>query len=405
MLDKTATIVLWVAVALIAYHHVIYPLGLRLLAQWVRRHRAVRAERKAPERLPTVEIVIPAHNEAGYIERKIESLAAIDYPAHLLRITIALDGCTDGTVALAKDAVRRFDTRGTIRLVEYTANVGKIAVLNRQIEAVRSDIVALSDASALTEPDILRKAAAHFADADVGVVFPTYRLVEAGSEGERQYVAYQTRLKADESAIAAPMGGHGALYLFRRRLWEPMPADTINDDFILPMRIIANGHRGIYDTSMAALELETTMPGQEFARRVRIGAGNTQQALRLIKLASPRNGLAALLFLSGKGSRPLMPFLFVVAGAATLALAMGGSGFYKAMLAAECVALAGGFMGIALRKAAPKPLAALGYLVEGYAASMIGSFKYLAGMRLGRWQPQAQRDVVLITHEPSSRVL
>ncbi|MBS0241482.1 MAG: glycosyltransferase family 2 protein [Proteobacteria bacterium] len=404
MLEPIGLSLLSVSVFLILYHHVLYPFGLKAIACRIREHRSKSARRPLPTRLPSVEIVVPAHNEIAYIERKIENLAAIDYPAHLLRVTIALDGCTDGTVEAAKRAVETFDTQGFISLVEYTANVGKIEVLNRQIAQASGDIVTLSDASALFEPNLLLRAVTHFDDPAVGVVFPTYRLLQAGSEGERQYVAYQTQLKADESTIAAPMGGHGALYLFRRHLWQPMPADTINDDFILPMRIIADGHRGIYDTSLAAIELETTAPAQEFSRRVRIGAGNTQQALRLAKLAYPRNGLTALLFLSGKGSRPLMPLLFIVAGLATAALAYAGAWPYRVLLGLEIAALVAGVAGILLRRRAPKPLAALGYLVEGYAASLIGSIKYLSGVRIGRWQPRIEQDVQLITHKRPARV-
>ena len=62
---------------------------------------ALAAARTAP--WPSVAIVIPAHNEARVIAELIASLRAIDYPR--LRVTLALDRCTDGTPDLARTPV------------------------------------------------------------------------------------------------------------------------------------------------------------------------------------------------------------------------------------------------------------------------------------------------------------
>lgn len=411
MLTDQLLVVLFVlSVAVVAYHHVGYPMILRRLADAHRRHSSPADEpreelgRAASHDLrldvPTLTLIVPAHNEANVIAQKIANLAAIDYPRNRLSIVIALDGCTDETKVLAEAAIARAGRDIDIRLVEYKTNRGKIPVLNELIAASDADVVALSDASALINADAALRAARHFADSRVGVVCGTYRLTEAGSEGERRYWELQTRIKQDEAELAAPMGAHGALYFFRRALWQPLPEDTINDDFILPMEIVANGHRGIYDTAIVATELETTKVAQEFRRRVRIGAGNMQQLVRLGRLADPRTGELAFVFVSGKGMRPIVPFLMLLAVLSTAFLAIRGEHvFFQLALAGELALFALALASIALRSPhMPKPIAWLGYLVEGHAASALGALTFLSGLRNQPWKPAADGTLLDRVH-------
>lgn len=375
----------------LAYHHFGYPMLVHRLAN---RHRAKGHDGSPPPTgdptLPRVAVIVPAYNEETYIAEKMANLAAIDYPRERLHVVVALDGSTDATKSRAEAALQTAGSCGHIEIVSFERNRGKVAVLNDRIGATDADIVVLTDASAVMDPQTLRKAIGHFSDPNVGVVFPTYRLREAGSEGERAYTDYQTQLRADEGVLDSPMGGHGALYLFRRRLWQAMPADTINDDFILPMGIVARGARAVYDPSLAAYELERTQATQEFRRRVRIGAGNLQQAVRLYRLADPRRPWLAFTFLSGKGTRPFMPFIGMLAVAATAALAYRGSSVYGALLAVELLTLAtAGIVILRRSPATPKILAWLGYLVEGHFASLVGALQVMLGRRLKHWQPKA----------------
>ena len=391
MFVLTAEIVLAVIIALIAYHHLGYPLVLRALARRVRGRQAPRAAVPAlpDSALPSVTLIVPAHNEATVIVSKLANLAALDYPRDKLTVVLALDGCTDDTPAVVQAALPRLQERLTVKQVEYRTNIGKVAVLNAQIADAQSDIVALSDASAAVEPDSLRRAAVHFADASVGVVCGGYRLKDAGSEGERAYWDYQTAIKSDEAAVAAPMGAHGAFYLFRRAAWTPLAPDTINDDFILPMTIVAQGYRSIYDPAIMAVELEVTRTTQEFRRRVRIGAGNMQQVLRLPQLADPRRGALALVFASGKGLRPFVPFLAAIAVVLTavLAVAVRGATFKVLFTLGAAVAGAVAYALTDRERQVPRLLRWVAYLVEGHAASGLGAVRYLTGARLVGWQP------------------
>ncbi|MEZ5843437.1 MAG: sugar transferase [Hyphomicrobiaceae bacterium] len=368
--------------ALALYHHLAYPVLLRYLA------RTGRGEGNAmpPARSPTMTVIVPAYNEAEVIAGKIQNLAALCYPDGRLEIVIACDGCTDATVAIARREIARCGQAKRFRLVAHALNRGKVAVLNEAIAASTSDVVVLTDASAMLASDALHCIAQHFADARVGVVCATYGLQCPGSEGERAYWRYQVAIKAAEAAVGAPMGAHGACYAIRRRSARPLEADTINDDFILPMRIVADGYRAVYDRTIVATELETIRPAAEFRRRVRIGAGNMQQALRLWRLADPRRPGIAFAFVSGKAMRAFMPFILLVGLGALVHLALEGSHMYQSLLASTVLLFALAGLAIALRSAAlPRPVAWLGYLAEGHAASFVGALRYLTGLERRPW--------------------
>jgi len=192
------------AIALIIHHHLVWPLILRRAAA-----RATQAPGPvARHLLPAITLVMPAHNEARFIARKIANLAALDYPREQLRIIIATDGCTDDTVARAQAALREAGLSAEIR--EFTPNRGKVAVLNEVIGGLRAGIVALSDISALLPADALNRVAAHFGDPGLGAVGGTYLLEAAGSAGEAKYWRWQVAAKRGEAALGAPLGLHGA---------------------------------------------------------------------------------------------------------------------------------------------------------------------------------------------------
>lgn len=388
-------ILFWASVAAIIYHHALYPILLRRFAAM----RPRRAAPPVPANLPRVTLVIPAYQEANFIGAKLLDCARLDYPSDRLKVIVACDGCTDGTETAAQAALASPECAGLQAEVRaFPVNRGKVAVLNEVIGGLEPGIVGLSDVSASLSPDCLRRAAAHFTDPHVGVVAATYVLRSAGSAGEASYWRYQTRIKADEAALGGPIGVHGAFYLFRRDLWQPLEPDTINDDVILPTRIIAAGARAVYDTDMVAMEEERTERPQEFRRRVRIGSGNVQQALRLWSLASPRRPGLAFVFLSGKALRAFTPFLLVLALVTNAILAVAGPVSYQFLLAGQI-----GFYTLAviamLQPAGMPRLARLAaYFTEGHMAGLIGGWRQMAGQDSGRWARAGQGIVAVNEH-------
>lgn len=380
---------------LVVYHHLVFPAVLKSLTgrtPFRQPNLPVRGYRdsKGDIRLPTITVIVPAYNEEAVIADKIRNLAVLDYPADRLKILIVCDGCTDGTAAAARTAHDQPENSHldlTVR--ELPDNRGKVAVLNSSIPEAEADLVALSDASAMISIDALLIAAAHFADDQVGVVSGTYKLLEAGSVGEAAYWRYQTAIKKGEAALGAPLGTHGAFYLIRVSCFVPLPEDTINDDFILPMEIVARGRRAIYDPSILALELECSTPAMDQRRRRRIAAGNLQQAIRMRGLLHPRYKGIAFAFASGKALRAVMPFLLLLLFLGSLVLAPSWP-FFAMVLLAQCLIYATAlYRQAVLPRPVPAIVATIHYLVRGHLAGLIGGLRYLAGLEKGRWSRAA----------------
>ena len=362
------------ALALTAYHHVGYPLLMRFAAK-----RATSIEVTAPAELPEITLVMPAYNEATYIADKIRNIAALDYPAGRLRVVIACDGCTDRTAEIARAALREPGAEHLVAdVVEHTRNRGKITVLNETIRLAETEIIALSDVSAMLPADALTLVAAHFSDPKLGAVGGTYRLARPGSKGEQKYWEQQVAVKRGEARLGAPLGLHGAFYALRREAWTPLPANTINDDFVAPMIMYGKGWRVAYDETIVALEIEQTRPEQEKSRRKRIGAGNVQQLLWLSWLLNPRNGGVALAFGSGKALRVLMPMLMAV-GLLGSMLEAHSSNLFALAAALQLTGLAAAALGKLHGASAPRLFTIGLYIVEGHFANLKGLLHYASG--------------------------
>jgi lipopolysaccharide/colanic/teichoic acid biosynthesis glycosyltransferase len=357
------------------YHHVLYPVLMRLVARFA-------ARRPPPlpgSALPTMSIIVPAYREATYIRDMVRQLATLDYPAERLECFIACDGSPDRTPQIALEALAAYP-QAKVRIVEFPENRGKVTVLNEMIEQVRSDIVVLLDASSAIQSDFGREIAASFAHPSVGVVCPGYAL-GAASPGEAAYWRTQLAVRIGEDALATPMGAHGAGYAFRKALWEPLPAETINDDFVLPMRMVMRGAKAIYRPDLLVREREKSAAMQDFRRRRRLGAGNLQQVVFCAPLAWACGWRTSFIFLSGKGLRGIMPaILALMLGHAAL-LAMAGDHPLSALpLLVFGPAAALGLSALFRPTLTALPLIGpLAYGLGSYCAMLAGMIDYLSG--------------------------
>ena len=346
-----------VCAALGAYHHALYPAAMALLG------RKDPMPKQTTETFPTIDVLMPAYNEAAFIAAKIDALAAQTYPTVRIRVLIGCDGCRDGTAEAARRAAARHP-RLKVDIRDFPTNRGKTIVLNELIQSATAEIIVFSDVSALPEPDALRRAADYFTDPVMGAVGGGYALPVNAGRGERLYWRYQTAVKRGECRVAGLIGAHGAFYAVRRVALRTLPNDTINDDFIIPVRIAATGWKTVYDPSISVKEVDVVTEQADSRRRRRIGAGNLQQILRLAGpvLGSGQLGLI-LALTSGKALRVAMGPLFL------LGLAFLGLAALQSPLALVLLIL------VALTSVRGPGR----YAANGHIQSMIGAFGYLAG--------------------------
>jgi cellulose synthase/poly-beta-1,6-N-acetylglucosamine synthase-like glycosyltransferase len=289
----------WASAFLVVYPYLVYPSLLALLRRVV-----PRPPHKAPIE-PTVSILVAAFNEEDVIAAKIENSLALDYPPDRLETVVASDGSSDDTNAIAAG----YADGKRVRLVAFPANRGKLAALNDVIPQLTGEIVVFSDASSMLSPESIRVLVASFADPAVGAVSGAYLVRNPARSAlgpqEDFYWRFETSLKAAEAELSSTLGAHGALYAIRRQLYPFPEPGVINDDFVIPLRIVARGYRAVYEPGAIAVEEAHEMEG--FRRRVRIASGNIQQLRELPRLLVPIRALPLFFFVSHKAMRLLVP--------------------------------------------------------------------------------------------------
>jgi biofilm PGA synthesis N-glycosyltransferase PgaC len=330
-------VLFWGALVALAYVYVGYPLLV-----WCVRHARPRPVARAPIE-PHVTVVVVAHNEGHRIGRRIENLLNSDYPRRRLAIIVGSDGSTDGTVERA----RRYEDQGvTVR--NFGQRRGKAAVLNDLIASAESEIVVLADARQRFEPGAIRALVANFADAEVGAVSGELHLrkrsgTSPGGDGGGFYWKYEKFIRANESWTGSTVGATGAIYAIRRELFEPIPADTILDDVLVPMRIVRRGYRVLFEAGARAHDLIAMNPYEDFIRKARTIAGTFQLFARYPWMLSPLRCRVWFQVLSHKALRLAIPLLHVVLLAANLALIEVP--FYRLLLAGQAMFYAAAVIG------------------------------------------------------------
>ncbi|MGR5128280.1 sugar transferase [Photobacterium swingsii] len=373
---------------LIVYHHIVYTAVMIRLGQYHTDEQSASSSHSASlhDAYPHIALVMPAHNEADYMAAKLANILMLDYPAEKLSVNICCDGCSDNTAEIIEEWHPKFEQAGIkLAWTNKTNNRGKLARLNALMAQVSSqnDLIALSDISALISIDALTQAAHSFQNAETGAITSCYLLADA-TEGEKQYWQWQNKIRHAESQLGSVMGGNGAFYIMRAALFTPLPEDTINDDFMLPMMVIKQGYNVLLNQDINSVEISPSTGQQNHQRRQRIGAGNLQQLIRCRFLFSPKQKKLGWLFGSGKGLRTIMPFILVGYLLATSVLAIQGSLLASLLVIGQLSAYF-----LALLPALgvnQKHLNKWHYLVGGYYSSLFGMVRYLNGQFKQGWR-------------------
>jgi cellulose synthase/poly-beta-1,6-N-acetylglucosamine synthase-like glycosyltransferase len=394
---------LWTCFAAVFYAYLGYPLVIWCLSRLFGRRRP------PPEildrDLPTLSFLVAAHNEESVIEERLRNALALDYPADKLQIVVACDGCSDATPRI----VARYADRG-VRLLNYVQRRGKSAALNAGFAELHGDIVMFSDANTNTDRLAARKLVRWFQNPAVGAVCGRLILTdpESGRNVDGLYWKYETFLKHCEGRLGALLGANGAIYAIRRHLFQPIPADTIVDDMVIPLEAkLRSGCAILYDREAIAHEETAKDVRAEFHRRSRIGAGAFQCLARMGALLDPRNGWVSFTFLSHKVLRWLCPFFLLGLLSSNFVLALNGMyewlmfsqlGFYSLALAGEW--LPG-------RTKAMKVLRLATLFTGMNAALLLGFCRWLRGSQKVTWKRTARMAEVpetVAAVEPSAGI-
>jgi biofilm PGA synthesis N-glycosyltransferase PgaC len=348
----------WGAALLIVYTYVGY-IGWLWLRARLSSWPVLRSQQE-----PCVSIVLIVRNEERWLDRKLRNLLELDYPPALCQIVVVSDGSTDRTEAI----LHQHADNPRVRVLMNQLSRGKASGLNDAIPLTAGDVVVLTDARQKIESGAIRLLMENFADPEVGCVSGALMLgnPESGEPGKGMglYWRIEKKIRELESESGSVVGATGALYAVRRELLSEVPEGTILDDVYIPMQVVRQGNRVVFDDRARAWDSPDLGGGLEFARKVRTLSGNYQLVQLAPWILSGRNPLLAR-FVSHKLLRLAVPF--------ALAAMLFASLWLKAPLYRVALVLQLAFYGLGLLALARLPKAGM----IGRAADAAGTFMVL----------------------------
>lgn len=382
--------IFWMCLFVVVYTYLLYPVLLAVMwvgAQVKRdlRYLGGRRNRRSsfltePE-LPRVTMLIPAYNEQGHLPDKIANLKELDYPADKLQIIFISDGSSDGTNELLSSV-----KQSNVEVLVLPERGGKPSALNHGVARARHEILVFSDAATLFAPDALQTLVRHFAHPEVGAVCGSLRF--QGSKESQQtegvYWGYESMLRLMESRLGATLTASGAIFALRRLCYAPLEADTVIEDFVIPMNARRLGFRVLYDPEAVATEFAAPTVAGEFRRRVRLAIGSFRNLGNLLRV--PLRTFTRVAFISHKVLRWMVPFLLIGILASNCLLYT--SHFYRMILLGQVLFYLWAALGFAFREQMQK----VRYGLVGYflllmnLALLVGFFRFVFGKYGATWE-------------------
>ncbi len=368
--------VFWISVGFLAYTLVGYP-ALVFLAARLRN----RGHRRAPI-VPSVTVIVVAHNQPEETRAKIENTLRLEYPADRLQIIVASDASTDTT----PDVIRQYASRG-VTLIEVLERRGKHFAQARAIAASRGEVLVFTDVAIQLDPDALHTIVSNFADPGVGCVSSEDRVVEAGKEPEGAYIGAEMLLRRMEARVSSLLGVSGSFFAVRRELCAGWHTDQ-SSDFFIALHTVARGYKAVVDTQSIGTYGVTKSGRAEFERKVRTVVHGLDVFFAHLHMLNPAAfGLYAWQLLSHKFFRWLVPFAAMAMLVSSWALWDEGT-FYGIVFLAQAVVYGGGALGLALPPLLRwSAFRTCSFFLLSNLAMLLAWMRFLSGERYVVWQP------------------
>ena len=173
MLLETTIIIIYTIALLIIFAYSLTQLNLLF--------NYLRAQRKKddspqwnlsdPKQVPYITIQLPVYNELYVMERLLDNIALLEYPADKLEIQV-LDDSTDESLQSTKKHIERLQKTGLdiVHITRVDRTGFKAGALKEGLTKAKGDFIAIFDADFLPEPNWLKRTVPYFIDRNIGVV-------------------------------------------------------------------------------------------------------------------------------------------------------------------------------------------------------------------------------------------
>ncbi|WNS43527.1 glycosyltransferase [Paenibacillus sp. MMS20-IR301] len=222
--------------------------------------------------IPTVTVMVVAHNEEKVILEKLQNLINIDYPADKIQFIIASDHSTDETNQIVRSFISTQPAQ-QIRLFEVKNRKGKTNAQNEAQKTVITEFLVMTDANSMLDRKAVRELMAAFTSEDISYVTGRVTFinesVSAISGAETIYWDSDLLTREIESQMQTITAGNGALYACRNSEYEDF--DLIQShDTAMPLHFALKQKRAIANHDAIAYEKAGENVEDEFGRKVRM---------------------------------------------------------------------------------------------------------------------------------------
>lgn len=326
----TLKVIFWICLFLVFYTYLGYGMLLWALISIKRlfKGKPQKAQLPSDEELPEVTLMICAYNEQDIVDAKMENTHQITYPK--LHVVWVTDGSNDATN-------ERLAKYPDVQVIYSPERRGKTAALNHGLGEVKDELIVMTDANTMLNPEAIQEIVRCFMDPQVACVAGEKRVAarhdgQAAAEGEGLYWKYESTLKRWDGELYSAMGAAGELCAIRRSLYEPMPENALLDDFVMSLRMVDKGYKIAYTSDAYAMEYGSADLTEESKRKRRIAAGGLQSIWWLRGMMNPfRRPLVAFQLISHRVLRwsitPIALLLLIPLNVA-LVLLKGGTIYY-----------------------------------------------------------------------------
>lgn len=382
IVELLSLFVFWGAIALLFYSYLGFPLLLFVRSLFLRRQ-----VRRGSD-LPSISVIIAAHNEATTIVQRLRNIFSLDYPRRKLEVIVISDGSDDETEQL----VAKFHSPDRPVKLLALPRRGKNYALNAGVASAAGDILLFTDADTIMAVDALKLLVAPFDDPEVGGVGGDYCYPKNGVEleGERSYWNYDRLIKLLESSAGSMTSATGQIYALRRNLFNPIP-EGVTDDFYESVQAPFHHKRLIFEPRAIAFGPIAPSAIIEFHRKVRNITNGLNGVVKMRRLLNPfEYGFYAIQLFSHKVLRRIMVFPLLAMLVSTAALWQHGL-FYRAMFVLQLAFYVCGWISFAFRNRLPgflKHLQLPFFFQMVNAAALVSVYQLFRKRQTDRWSPQ-----------------
>jgi cellulose synthase/poly-beta-1,6-N-acetylglucosamine synthase-like glycosyltransferase len=254
---------------------------------------------------PPVSVVVPTHNEASIMPKRIENLLATNYPKDKLEI-LFVDDSDDSTPQIIEQYSK---SNSYIHLLRFNERMGYSPSLIAGCNAAKGEIIVFAEASSFLEPDTLHHLVKNFKDPKIGAVTGKDMLLnldEKGGQSENSYLKLLDLLRQGESNMDSTVYMKGEAAAVRKalindldKLVAPGTADTA-----IALFVRSKGYRFVFDPEVKFYEYAPS------TRKGRV----KQKSIRAANLIKVLWSLRGLFFRRkyGKFGSIILPFNFAM---------------------------------------------------------------------------------------------